>query len=81
MSKWGVTDIMQALDLISEGSIEFEATGISIDSRTIKPGEIFVAVQGDSFDGHDFLQAALKKGATAFIISQSPPDFLKSHTN
>ena len=80
MSKWGVTDIMQALDLISEGSIEFEATGISIDSRTIKPGEIFVAVQGDSFDGHDFLQAALKKGATAFIISQSPPDFLKSHT-
>ena len=80
MSKWSVTDIMQALNLISEGDIEFEATGISIDSRTIKPGEIFVAVQGDSFNGHDFLQAALDKGATAFIISRSPPDFLKNHT-
>ncbi len=80
MSKWGVTDIMQALGLVSTGQIEFEATGISIDSRTLKPGEIFVAVQGDSFDGHEFLQAAFNRGAAGFIISQSPPDFLKNHT-
>jgi len=45
-----------------------EATGFSIDSRTIAAGELFFAVRGERFDGHDFVQAALVKGAAAAVV-------------
>lgn len=41
--------------------------GVSIDSRTIRPGELFLALKGDRFDGHDFIQNALRLGAGAVI--------------
>ncbi|MDA8432795.1 MAG: UDP-N-acetylmuramoyl-tripeptide--D-alanyl-D-alanine ligase [Nitrospiraceae bacterium] len=44
-----------------------EFTGLSIDSRTIKDGELFVALRGERFDGHDFLDDALKAGAGALV--------------
>lgn len=49
--------------------------GVSIDSRTISPGELFVAIKGLNFDGHDFLKDALNKGAGAIvgIPPASPP--------
>jgi UDP-N-acetylmuramoyl-tripeptide--D-alanyl-D-alanine ligase len=37
--------------------------GISIDSRTILPGELFIPIKGEKFDGHQFIPAALRKGA------------------
>lgn len=46
--------------------ISFE--GISIDSRTIRRGEVFIAVKGANFDGHDFINQALKKGAGCVIF-------------
>lgn len=45
------------------------ATGYSIDSRTIKPGELFFAVKGERFDGHDFVQQAIERGAIAAVVS------------
>jgi UDP-N-acetylmuramoyl-tripeptide--D-alanyl-D-alanine ligase len=42
-------------------------TGVSIDSRTIKSGELFIALKGDRFDGHDFLVDALKVGSGAIV--------------
>jgi UDP-N-acetylmuramoyl-tripeptide--D-alanyl-D-alanine ligase len=44
-----------------------EFTGLSIDSRTIKDGELFVALRGERFDGHDFLSEALARGAGALV--------------
>ncbi len=44
--------------------------GVSIDSRAIHPGEVFIAIKGDRFDGHDFLAAAFDRGA-AFAIAAS----------
>jgi UDP-N-acetylmuramoyl-tripeptide--D-alanyl-D-alanine ligase len=44
--------------------------GYSIDSRTIKEGELFIAVKGERLDGHDFVEAALKAGACAAIVSR-----------
>ena len=44
------------------------ATGYSIDSRTVAPGELFFAVKGERFDGHDFVQAALTRGAGAAVV-------------
>ncbi|HEY4932777.1 MAG TPA: UDP-N-acetylmuramoyl-tripeptide--D-alanyl-D-alanine ligase [Terriglobales bacterium] len=44
------------------------AGGYSIDSRTIQPGELFFAVQGERLDGHDFVEAALARGAIAAVV-------------
>ena len=47
------------------------ATGVSIDTRTIQPGELFVALK-DVRDGHDFVAQALEKGAAAALVSRLP---------
>jgi UDP-N-acetylmuramoyl-tripeptide--D-alanyl-D-alanine ligase len=43
-------------------------TGVSTDSRTIRPGDVFFAVKGPNFDGHDFAAAALDRGAVAAVV-------------
>ncbi len=48
-----------------------EIKGISIDSRTIKEGELFVAIRGDRFDGHDFVPEVIKKGAWGALVERS----------
>lgn len=45
--------------------------GITTDSRSIKPGQLFVALRGENFDGHDFLDAAAAAGATAILVSDA----------
>ena len=50
--------------------------GVSIDSRTVRPGELFVAIQGPRFDGHDFLAAAAGRGAVGALVHRevaAPP--------
>ena len=46
------------------------ASGWSIDSRTIAPGDVFFAIRGDRFDGHTFAKAALELGALAAVVSE-----------
>lgn len=50
---------------------------MSVDSRTIQPGEIFVALAGSANDGHNFIAEALKKGASGLIMSQHKRDLLE----
>jgi UDP-N-acetylmuramoyl-tripeptide--D-alanyl-D-alanine ligase len=47
-----------------------QATGASIDTRTLEPGDLYFAIKGDVHDGHDFVPAALEKGASAAVVSQ-----------
>ncbi len=47
------------------------ATGYSIDSRTIAAGELFFSVRGERHDGHDFVAAALERGAVAAVVSRA----------
>jgi len=47
------------------------ATGYSIDSRTLNPGDLFFAVRGERFDGHDFVTAALERGACAAVVAKT----------
>ena len=47
--------------------------GISIDSRTIKPNEAFIAIKGNNFDGHDFIEEVIEKGAGAVIVQSHVP--------
>jgi UDP-N-acetylmuramoyl-tripeptide--D-alanyl-D-alanine ligase len=53
------------------GSAEKQATGYSIDSRTLQPGELFFAVRGERFDAHDFVSGAFERGACAAVVSKN----------
>lgn len=53
-------------------SAKFAVNGISIDTRTLKPGDLFIALTGDMRDGHEFLAAAQKAGAAAALVSRDP---------
>lgn len=61
-------------DIATQGKStqDWAATGISIDTRTIKPGDLFIAIKGDVMDGHQFVAEALKKGAAAAVVSEMP---------
>jgi UDP-N-acetylmuramoyl-tripeptide--D-alanyl-D-alanine ligase len=53
---------------ISSGDGTAVINKVSTDSRTIKPGELFVALRGENFEGHDFVQASAKAGATGALV-------------
>ena len=55
----------------AEGEVasELEATGYSIDSRTLGAGELFFAVKGERMDGHDYVEAAFANGAVGAVVS------------
>jgi UDP-N-acetylmuramoyl-tripeptide--D-alanyl-D-alanine ligase len=67
---WTSAEIAAAV--AGQASRDFAATGVSIDSRTLEPGDLFVALQGPSFDGHDFAAAALQRGAAGALIHRRP---------
>jgi UDP-N-acetylmuramoyl-tripeptide--D-alanyl-D-alanine ligase len=46
------------------------------DSRTIEAGDLFIALQGDNFDGHDFIEEVLRKGAAGLILAKTPAEKL-----
>lgn len=45
--------------------------GLSIDSRTVEPGQCFFAIKGENFDGHDFVSQALARGAACAVVEHS----------
>jgi UDP-N-acetylmuramoyl-tripeptide--D-alanyl-D-alanine ligase len=49
--------------------------GVSTDSRTVSAGQLFVALRGEKFDGHDFLGEMAAKGVAAVVAEQLPPGF------
>ena len=51
-------------------SSEEVASGYSIDSRTIQPGQLFFAVKGERLDGHDYVNSALEKGAIGVVVNR-----------
>src|SRR6266704_6208452 len=53
-----------------EGGAEREIDGYSIDSRTVRPGDLFFAIVGPRMDGHDFVASALAKGAVAAVVAK-----------
>ncbi|MGH9587735.1 MAG: UDP-N-acetylmuramoyl-tripeptide--D-alanyl-D-alanine ligase [Acidobacteriaceae bacterium] len=53
-----------------EGADGLAAEGYSIDSRTVGPGELFIAIKGERFDGNDFVSAALERGAVAALVAR-----------
>jgi UDP-N-acetylmuramoyl-tripeptide--D-alanyl-D-alanine ligase len=56
---------------------DWSAKGLSIDTRTLRPGDIFVALK-ESRDGHDFVRSAFEKGAAAALVSRPPDNIPKN---
>ena len=62
-----------------------EITGVCIDSRLIEPGNLFIAISGERFDGHDFIKEVVAKGAVAVVVNRAMdginiPQFIVSDT-
>jgi UDP-N-acetylmuramoyl-tripeptide--D-alanyl-D-alanine ligase len=53
--------------------------GVSIDSRTLQPGDLFFAIRGESHDGHDHVARAFEAGAAAAVIAKPRPRDLAAH--
>ena len=73
MTLWTKQDLMSACnasDPTSNFLNNFDSIyGISIDDRTIKKGELFIALIGKNFDGHNFIESAISKGACGVLVS------------
>ncbi|MCO5069864.1 MAG: UDP-N-acetylmuramoylalanyl-D-glutamyl-2,6-diaminopimelate--D-alanyl-D-alanine ligase [Rhizobiaceae bacterium] len=67
---WTSEDLVAAMDGRPTGPLPEGVTGISIDSRTLQPGEAFFAIKGETMDGHDFATAAMKAGASVLVIAE-----------
>ena len=65
---WTSAAMAEAMRAVSQGALPHGITGLSIDSRTIAPGEAYFAIKGDVHDGHDFVDAALKAGAGLAVV-------------
>ncbi len=50
------------------------ASGVSIDTRTLEPGDLFIALKGPNFDGHDYVAAAFAAGAVAAMVHKDLED-------
>jgi UDP-N-acetylmuramoyl-tripeptide--D-alanyl-D-alanine ligase len=70
-------EFMQAIGSFNPASV---ASGYSIDSRTLQPGDLFFAVRGERLDGHDFVEAALAKGAIGAVIGNHQVARYPAHT-
>ncbi len=55
------------------GEPPLRLTGVSTDTRAVRPGELFVALKGDRYDAHDFLGQALEAGAAALMVERWTP--------
>jgi UDP-N-acetylmuramoyl-tripeptide--D-alanyl-D-alanine ligase len=67
---WTIDDMATAMHAEKSGALPTDVPGISIDSRSAAKGEAFFAIQGDNRDGHEFVEAALKAGASVAVVAR-----------
>jgi UDP-N-acetylmuramoyl-tripeptide--D-alanyl-D-alanine ligase len=70
MTLWSSAEAESAT--LGKASARFAVNGLSIDTRTLKEGDLFVAVKGDNRDGHDFVRAAFDAKAGAALVTHRP---------
>jgi len=67
---WSLDAMAAAMKAERAGNLPRDVPGLSIDTRTIKPGEAFFAIQGENRDGHEFVEAALQAGAGLAVVAR-----------
>ncbi|HEV2554831.1 MAG TPA: UDP-N-acetylmuramoylalanyl-D-glutamyl-2,6-diaminopimelate--D-alanyl-D-alanine ligase [Bosea sp. (in: a-proteobacteria)] len=68
---WSGDELVAALGARADGAVPSAVTGISIDTRTLEPGDAFFAITGEARNGHDFVAAALEKGAALVVVDEA----------
>src|SRR5688572_7015117 len=64
--------LIQSLSVVNvEGGVEGDISGVAYDSRRVTPGMLFVAIPGQRTDGHEFINNAIERGATAIICERN----------
>jgi UDP-N-acetylmuramoyl-tripeptide--D-alanyl-D-alanine ligase len=67
---WTTQELLAATGGALDGKVRGAMNGVSIDSRSVSVGDIFVAIKGDAMDGHDFVVKALQAGAGVAMVSR-----------
>ena len=66
-----LVDLIKGIQVLeSTGNTDINITGVNIDSRKVKEGNLFVAIKGTQTDGHQYIGKAIEQGATAILVSQ-----------
>lgn len=73
IGEWCLSQLQVTLKGVLHGD-DIEFNGVSIDTRTLVPGNLFLALKGPNFDGHRFVAQAIEKGAVAAIVSELQPE-------
>lgn len=69
-----LSDTLKKVTVVaSTGNMQREITGVNIDSRQVKPGDLFIAVKGTQADGHVYIPKAIEQGAVAILMSEALP--------
>jgi len=75
---WTEAELARALGSPS-APLDVPVEGVSIDTRTLRPGDLFFAIKGEASDGHDFVARAFEAGAAAAVISRPRAPSLAAH--
>jgi UDP-N-acetylmuramoyl-tripeptide--D-alanyl-D-alanine ligase len=74
MHPWRLADIAQHTHgTLLQGDAQLRVGRVSTDSRLVQAGDLFVALRGERFDGHQFVAAAVQQGAVAVLVSEAQP--------
>ncbi|MFN3306795.1 MAG: UDP-N-acetylmuramoyl-tripeptide--D-alanyl-D-alanine ligase [Candidatus Kapaibacteriota bacterium] len=78
--KFSLEEVLGYLDITAVNNLPENTPieGVSTDTRTIQPGNIFVALKGNKFDGHDFVEIAIERGAPICLVNQ---EWFQDHNN
>ncbi|HEY5795540.1 MAG TPA: UDP-N-acetylmuramoylalanyl-D-glutamyl-2,6-diaminopimelate--D-alanyl-D-alanine ligase [Bosea sp. (in: a-proteobacteria)] len=68
---WSGDNLVAAMVARAEGAVPAAVTGISIDTRSLEPGDAFFAITGEARNGHEFVAAALEKGAALAVVDEA----------
>ena len=68
---WSGERLVAAMGARLQGAMPDAITGVSIDTRTLEPGDAFFAIRGEARDGHDFVGGALERGAGLAVIDEA----------
>ncbi|WP_159728136.1 UDP-N-acetylmuramoylalanyl-D-glutamyl-2,6-diaminopimelate--D-alanyl-D-alanine ligase [Methylosinus sp. Ce-a6] len=68
---WTGLGLIGALRARISGGLPRDASGVSIDTRTLTPGDLFFAIKGEARDGHEFVRAALERGASGAVVDDA----------
>ena len=71
MSLWTSAEIAAATG--GAASADFACDGVTFDSREVGPGDLFIALKGETTDGHKFLDSSSERGAAGAVVSMATP--------